>query len=716
MAKHCGTEHHELVVKPSAIAVLDELVGFFDEPFGDSSAVPTYFVSRLTRQHVTVALSGDGGDESFGGYERYRRILARRNLPRMVRAALGVVGQGIHACLPRRAPGRRYFRSLGMEHGRHFAVGTAELETREILSREFLDSLNGTSTYGLLRPHLETAAPTDRLAGYTSLDVEHYLPDDILAKVDRMSMAHSLEVRSPFLDYRVVELAATFPCDWKMGVNDQKVILKDAFAGDLPADILRQRKQGFSIPLAEWLRGELRNVLQDALHDRAVGTSGMFNMEEVRALAREHLSGNRDRHEFLWNFLFFFTMVGTTESERHSDVPRLKIMHLVHGLPAGGLENGVINLCNRLNPSQFAPSICTLEGGGRLESRVDTGRVELFTVRRFFGNDPSLPLRLAWHLIRRKIDILHTHSWVTLVEGCVAAKLARIGVVVHGEHGFPMEERPRNVRVQHWFWNRISQVTSVCGILADRMEQVVGYPRRRIAVIPNGVDAEHFRPSGKGKLLARSELGLPPDAFLLGTVGRLVPVKNHAGTLRALAALRRIGIDAKLALAGDGPLRDELQRLAVDLNVQANVSFLGELADVAPLLQALDVFVLNSTKEGMSNTILEAMACGVPVVATSVGSNGELVADGQTGYLVPTENDRELTGALERLARKPESLLHFGREARFRVESRFGIDRMVQNYSELYMKLAGKQLNVTGQDSTCLGCGTKSEQNHVGTV
>ena len=160
-----------------------------------------------------------------------------------------------------------------MDHGQYFAVGTAELETRELLSHEFLDSLDGTSTYGLMRPHLQTAAPADRLAGYTSLDVQHYLPDDILVKVDRMSMAHSLEVRAPFLDYRVVELAASFPCDWKIGVNDQKVILKKAFAGDLPAEILKPRKQGFSIPLAQWLRGELRRPSGSSLRrgDRGFG-------------------------------------------------------------------------------------------------------------------------------------------------------------------------------------------------------------------------------------------------------------------------------------------------------------------------------------------------------------------------------------------------------------------------------------------------------------
>jgi asparagine synthase (glutamine-hydrolysing) len=304
VAERYGTEHHEIIVRPSATDVLDDLVAYFDEPFGDSSAVPTYYVSQLTRQYVTVALAGDGGDENFGGYTRYRDILARRKLPRCVRAVVGLAGRCAGACLPRRAPGRRYFRSLGMDDFEFFAVGTDELEARALLSREFLETLGDASTYGVLRPHLQRGGRLDDLAPFTRLDLERYLPDDILTKVDRMSMAHSLEVRAPLLDHRVVELAAAMPRQWKLDNGTTKAILKEAVADLLPPAVLAPRKRGFSVPMAQWLRGPLRPALEEALADRQIQSSGIFRMKELRALAEEHWSG-RDRRGQLWSYLFF---------------------------------------------------------------------------------------------------------------------------------------------------------------------------------------------------------------------------------------------------------------------------------------------------------------------------------------------------------------------------------------------------------------------------
>ncbi len=305
VAERFGTDHHELVVRPSAVDVLDELVHFFDEPFGDSSAVPTYYVSQITRQHVTVALAGDGGDESFGGYERYQRILRRRNLPGVLRKTLGGLGAGVHRCLPRTAPGRRYFRAMGLDHFRHFVVGTNEYETRELLTPEFLESLGDFSTFNSLRGVMEDVDTSDRLNPYSSFDLHYYLPDDICVKVDRMSMAHSLELRAPFLDYRVVELAARLPSEWKIVGDMTKVILKETFGGQLPDAVMKQRKWGFSLPMEHWLRGELKPALQEALEDPTMLQAGIFRMQEIRDLANEHWSGVRDRTDILWRYLFF---------------------------------------------------------------------------------------------------------------------------------------------------------------------------------------------------------------------------------------------------------------------------------------------------------------------------------------------------------------------------------------------------------------------------
>jgi L-malate glycosyltransferase len=364
---------------------------------------------------------------------------------------------------------------------------------------------------------------------------------------------------------------------------------------------------------------------------------------------------------------------------------RLNIMHVVYSLETGGLENGVVNLCNRLDKERFAPSICVFRSGGVLESRVKADGVKLLATKAFFGTDPTLPFRLAWQLQRLRIDILHTHSWGTLVEGVAASKLARTPLVIHGEHGV-MEERPRNVAIQRWLWSQTQQIMAVSAPLADRMAKIINYPRNRIQVILNGVDAECFRPRPENRSEWRQRLGLPDDGFVIGMVARLVPVKNHLGMLRALALLKERGIIATLALAGSGPLGESLMRTAHELNIHEQVRFLGDVSQVERFLNTLDVFVLNSLSEGMSNTILEAMACGIPVVATAVGSNASLVEEGKTGRLIAVDDAAALALALEKLMREPSLRAAMGKNARARIENHFSIDRMVREYEELYLR------------------------------
>ena len=366
---------------------------------------------------------------------------------------------------------------------------------------------------------------------------------------------------------------------------------------------------------------------------------------------------------------------------------RLRLMHVVFSLETGGLENGVVNLCNGLDRDLFATSVCVFRAGGALASRLDTAEVELTLVRRYLNTDPSLPVRLAWELRRQRVDIIHTHSWGTLVEGVLAAKLARTPVVIHGEHGV-MEERPRNIPVQRYLWSKANQLTAVADSLADRMVEVVGAARNEIQVIPNGVDSARFRPLPAEQDECRRQFGLPTTGLLLGMVARLVPVKNHLGVFRAVAQLKDHGIGVQLALAGDGPLREDLRQAATGLGIADRVYFLGNVVRVERLLPALDVFVLNSHTEGMSNTILEAMSCGVPVVATAVGSTPAIIADGRSGCLIPAGDVAALVRALDNLARDPLLRRNMGQTGRMQIEHGFSIDRMVRDYQELYLRKA----------------------------
>ena len=379
---------------------------------------------------------------------------------------------------------------------------------------------------------------------------------------------------------------------------------------------------------------------------------------------------------------------------------RVKVMYVVFSLDTGGLERVVVDLCNRLDTARFAPTICVFCAGGALEACLDTSRVEFLVLKRHWNNDPTLPFRLAWHLRHRRIDILQTQSWGTLIEGVTAATLAGTPATIHCEHGI-LEEQSRHILFQRWLWPRVNQVTAVAAPLADRMASLVDFPRDRIQVIPNGIDTDRFRPHSESQNEWRRKFGIPQTGLLIGTAARLVPVKNHVGTLQAIARLRAKGVQARFVLAGDGPLRDELQQVVRDLGIAEQVHFLGDVHDVHEFLNTLDVFVLFSHSEGMSITVLEAMACGLPVVASSVGSNPMLVTDGDSGYVVPSGDVESLVNTLAVLAEDPRKRQAMGLAGRKRIENSFSIDRMVQSYSDLYDTLGTKHLRTTAPVVSC---------------
>jgi glycosyltransferase involved in cell wall biosynthesis len=267
--------------------------------------------------------------------------------------------------------------------------------------------------------------------------------------------------------------------------------------------------------------------------------------------------------------------------------------------------------------------------------------------------------------------------------------MSQTPIIIHGEHGL-LEERSRNIPIQRWLWSRADRVTAVAEELAERMVKVVRFPRARINVIHNGVDTERFRLIENSKASMRARFKLPATGFILGMVARLVPVKNHAGVFHAIARLHEQGIETDLVVAGDGPLCEPLHQMARELRIHERVHFLGNVNSIEEVFCAIDVFVLNSQSEGMSNTILEAMASGLPVVATAVGANPQLVCDRETGYLIKVNDVESLCRAIGELAGDFRLRTTMGQKGRLRAEVHYSVKRMVQDYSDLYMGLAQK--------------------------
>jgi asparagine synthase (glutamine-hydrolysing) len=308
VAQHFGTEHHEFVVRPDGLSILDRLVGHFDEPFADSSAIPTWYVSEIARRHVTVVLSGDGGDELFGGYDRYLphpRVAQFDSLP--VPGARAIAG-ALWPVLPHGARGKNFLRHVSRDDNGRYLDSVAFFQPDEkdaLYAPDVRRALSRWSAEEALGAQFTRFAALPAHSRMMRFDFETYLPEDVLTKVDRMSMAHSIESRVPLLDNEVIDFAATLPSHFKIANGRRKHVLKEAVRTLLPAGIVDRKKQGFGVPLGVWFRGGLTDVFSDVLRSARTRQRGYFEAAFVDRLLQEHLSGRRDHTLRLWQLMVF---------------------------------------------------------------------------------------------------------------------------------------------------------------------------------------------------------------------------------------------------------------------------------------------------------------------------------------------------------------------------------------------------------------------------
>lgn len=313
-----NTEHHEYVVSPDAVEVVNKLSLYFDEPFADSSSIPTYYVSKMARDNVTVALSGDGGDENFLGYRRYYfdqlENQLRSVIPHGLRAyLLGALARLYPKAdwLPQVLRGKAFLTNVSQDNIRaHFNTVSLFLPTmkQKIMSPEFKANLKGYDSIEVLRTYYtkyDEIGCDDFLSRIQYVDFKTYLVDDILTKVDRASMANSLEVRVPMLDHKFLEMVATIPSHLKLKGRESKYILKKSLMKLLPADVIQRKKMGFSVPIGDWMRNELREMAEELLFDESLGSNVLFDMTYIRSLWKQHLSGLRNFSEQLWVLICF---------------------------------------------------------------------------------------------------------------------------------------------------------------------------------------------------------------------------------------------------------------------------------------------------------------------------------------------------------------------------------------------------------------------------
>lgn len=315
LAERYQTNHRTQTLDPDDFSLLDKLAWLYDEPYADSSAMPTYRVCQLAREQVTVALSGDGADEHLAGYRRYMLFnneqRFRSLLPQAIRGPIfGILGRVYPKLdwMPQVFRAKTTFQSLARDSvaGYFHGVSIFKDEQREALfSPQFKQQLNGYNAIQVMREHAKNAPYSHPLTLIQYLDMKTYLPGDILTKVDRASMAHSLEVRSPFLDHKLIEWVFSLPPEVKLKGNEGKFLLKKALEPHVPNDIMYRRKMGFAVPLAAWFRGPLKQKVRDEILGSTIEQTGLFNRPYLEHLIEEHQAGRRDYSAPLWTLLMF---------------------------------------------------------------------------------------------------------------------------------------------------------------------------------------------------------------------------------------------------------------------------------------------------------------------------------------------------------------------------------------------------------------------------
>ena len=375
------------------------------------------------------------------------------------------------------------------------------------------------------------------------------------------------------------------------------------------------------------------------------------------------------------------------------------VVHVIHHLVIGGMENGLVNLINHLSPTRYRHAIVCVDDFSDFRNRIRREGVEVYAMRKGNLTHAQLYSRLFALLRSLRPAIVHTRN-LSGLDGLLPAFLAGIPIRIHGEHGWSTQdlggENPKLCRLRKLHRPLVTRYVCVSDHLRQYLVQKIGVPDRLITRIYNGVDTGRFHPADDR---SRTVVGGAPwgdePRFVIGTVGRLQPVKNQVALLQAVRTLfrrdpgyqRKVGV----AIVGDGPEREALRTFVASEGLAESVWFTGARDDVADVLPNFDVFVLPSLAEGISNTILEAMACGLPVIATAVGGNVELVVDGVTGQLVPSGDIPLLVGAVEAMVAQPSAAKTLGANGRARALSQFSLASMVRSYDNLYQNVLNRR-------------------------
>lgn len=668
-----GAAHTETLLEPDPRALMEKLAFYFDEPFADASAIPSYLVTSEARKQVTVALTGIGGDEFFGGYPRHlgaRFLTAYQLLPGAVRGAAASAARFIpESYTASNAAGRlkRFFTG-----GRGGFRGAYE---------DWTSYFNRTERERLLSPARSAAAGTapplpgrletpDDIFAY---ELRNYLSDDLLRLADTVSMANSLELRVPFLDVRLAELMASAPLSLKTRGFTLKAMIKALMADRLPPEVLRGPKRGFQVPLARWYSEDLKGFAREVLGAGSLEREGWLSPGYAAEMLKEHESGRRNLNDQIHAAVMFELWLA--RNRRLSAVPASSAIRvgaaplnvlfcadIIQQDDAGGSGRVAWETARRLAAIGHRPTVLTKGAPGK----PDHERAEGVEIYRYRGNPLKLFSCVREISRRGRVDVMEFHHPYTSALARLALRDVPAVYNFHSPWGeeYGMRSRDKGAgplvsflggavrkQVERRVLKSSSLILNASRYMHDKLLQTHGQESR---IVPLGVDLDEFRPAAD-RALPRESLGVAADRFLVLTVRNLVGRMGLENLVEAAAAVVKAEPRALFIIGGSGYLRGKLAEQIKQRGLSENVRLEGFIPDAALVdyYQAADLFVLSTTAlEGFGLVTLEALACGTPVLATPVAATPEILTALAPAMLLRDASPRGIAeGVLEFIPR-----------------------------------------------------------------
>jgi asparagine synthase (glutamine-hydrolysing) len=679
-----GMRLQEETLRPALVADLPAIVWHYGQPLADVSIVPNHYLARAARRRMTVALNGDGGDELFGGYTRpmLARVAVpyRAVLPSALRSALGRELGDIHE-----GPLRRFALLARAGAGSAAEAFTYDRAFRpyraEAYPEEFLRALKNESPDALYRSVWESADGADDVDRALYGDFSTYLPDQLLAKADRASMAHSLEARSPLLDRALIEYAATIPTSIRLKNFQTKHVLKVLASRFVPASVVYRRKRGFVMPAARWLRGELAPYVRAALDNRTFFDRGWMRPEFVRRILAEHFSGVHDWGEQIWTLLVLevwarLVVDHTLDRDSRMDdflrkperARRMPVRTLQLGMEwfpekPGGLNRVYYEMMRHLPDASV--EVHGLVAGTKHVAEDSRGMIEGFAPHSEALMPRLLAVRRIGGPLLRGDPGLLVVSHFALYTAPLLAALADHPLVIHFQGPWGLEgaaERQSGLAVlaktalERMVYRRATAFIVLSTPFGRILEKQFGIAREKIHVIPGGVDVARFNVA-ESRTECRARLGWPADRPIVLAVRRLMRRMGLDNLVDAVAKIRESVPNVLVLIAGRGPIAPELEKQIRALGLADNVRLLGFVPDddLPCAYRAADLTIVPTIAlEGFGLIVAESFAAGTPCLVTPVGGLPEaasglspsLVLSGTGSAAIAAGVTAALTGAL----------------------------------------------------------------------